>query len=306
MDNHVYKPYPLVICPYCSSNCIESGGSKKYSLHDHFVKYFQCADIICTQCGKSLDWWDVVYKNILSANEPSTMAILGAESVAIKITMTPKEYKELSLVEYGIPEEANILDISYTHYAGDFFAVETDWYRPKWFPRPHVLKLYPIPNEEGTPEEKPFDVGVFVTWILGKADEVAWQNLIHAFRYYLNRNYEFAIIPANTAVESTLSRLIQNFLERFISKKKVKDYFGNNEAKYSHLLNILLPLSTKLKGITLLCDNIYIELDELRKFRNKMGHNGNLENPIDENKITRLLCAALFGFHYLKFIEPNL
>jgi len=73
-------------------------------------------------------------------------------------------------------------------------------------------------------------------------------------------------------------------------------------ATYSHQLNVVLPAFVSILKMPCLPDNIRGSLNRLRKLRNDMAHRGGLDIPIEKETAAEYLCAALFGFHYLKLI----
>ena len=75
-------------------------------------------------------------------------------------------------------------------------------------------------------------------------DEEAWNNLITAFEFFLNKSYDSVVIPANVAVESKLSRVLFEVLRSVASNERI-DSFLSDAATYGHQLNVLLPLITQ-------------------------------------------------------------
>ncbi len=118
-------------------------------------------------------------------------------------------------------------------------------------------------------------------------------------------HYQSTILPANVAVESTLSRLLTDFLENTVSKKRAEDFL-TNAATYSHQLNVLLPALVKNTSVPLLPDEIRGKLNRLRELRHEMAHKGFIDQILTKDETAECLCAALFGFHYLNLIRPRL
>lgn len=126
-----------------------------------------------------------------------------------------------------------------------------------------------------------------------------------AFGAYYSHQYQSGIVPANVAIEARLSRLLTSFLERFVSRDGTKRFL-DDAATYSHQLNVLLPVIAHMRGVPVLPDNIRGQLNRLRDFRNEIAHTGRTEHELTNDDAANCFCAALFGFHYINLIEPNI
>jgi len=146
---------------------------------------------------------------------------------------------------------------------------------------------------------------VLVVWIPRTEGNEAWQNLVDAFEAYEQNRFESSLIPANSAVESLLNRLLSDFLSGNISKERVDDFL-ENAATYSYQLNVLLPGLLKSTDAPNLSSPIRGFLNRLRKLRNDMAHRGKTDSPLGKDETAELLCAALFGFHYINLVRPYL
>ena len=94
-------------------------------------------------------------------------------------------------------------------------------------------------------------------------------------------------------------------MERHISKGRVKDFVKDGLTS-SVALNIILPLLCDLHGVKRLPDAIRGELNRLRDLRNQFVHDGLKKEEVSEYVAAELLSAAMFGFEYLRYVEPRL
>ena len=167
---------------------------------------------------------------------------------------------------------------------------------------PSTIKLYPVSVGEVSHRET--KTIVFVHWVYTGDDE-AWQNLYNAFESYIFERYESTLVPANVAVELTIYHLFAKCLEGVVDREDVGRFLRDG-ATYSHQINILLPVLARFIDAPSLPKHIYQTLNELRKYRNQLSHDGELDHMLERNEAAEYLCAAVFGVHYLRLIEPLL
>ena len=60
-----------------------------------------------------------------------------------------------------------------------------------------------------------------------------------------------------------------------------------------------------LAGLTKIPDDIRGQLNRLRDFRNQIAHHGTTDSPLQKEDTAEVLCAALFGFRYIRLIEAE-
>jgi hypothetical protein len=155
------------------------------------------------------------------------------------------------------------------------------------------------PHESG-------DILVSAIWLTPDQADIDWENLVSAFESYSLKHYQAALVPANTAVEARLAKLINAAMKpRVPSSKKLGDFL-QGAATYSHQLNILLPLLVDLAGAPKLSNPIRGQLNKLRRLRNAFSHEGRLEHPLGDGEAAELMCSSLFAFEYLRLVAPLL
>jgi hypothetical protein len=287
---------PWARCPACKDQvAIEA---------KHIVSYFEARPIRCPNCGIDLDWWKIACREV-EANFMYNLPFyfIGAQSLSFQIMLQPGTRRIFRLTEYGIPADAKILYINYTPQGPNLWPLEIHGNTPMRKRDRQEIALYPAPppNEVGVETE----VAVWVSWVHGTADDESWQSLVDAFEAHCNEAYPSMVVPANVAVEATLSRLMTVYLEKFISKKTVEDFL-DNAATYSHQLNVMLPLVASINSLPLLPDHIKGSLNRLRKLRNQLAHRGTLEKALDSKASAELLCSALFGLQYIRHLKSLL
>jgi hypothetical protein len=143
---------------------------------------------------------------------------------------------------------------------------------------------------------------------LAGARETADQSrdsMVQAFESYSHQRYPSMIVPASSAVESALSGLLSRQLPSLVSKRRADD-FPDAAASYSHRLNVLLPMIAHYNGIPQLPPDVHAALGRLRVLRNDLARGGVASSTLDAGAAAELLCGALFGFRYLRYVEGRL
>ena len=291
---------PIVKCPHCPKVLVISDELA----HQYFTNYFEGNNNCCPWCKNTFDWWKTVLQAILQNSEFVTMAPLGAQITVFKITIMPDCPIKLRFADHGIPTNAKVLNLSYGPNAGKLLPVEDHGSVPQRHTIPPEIELYPVPIGE-EPHGKT-RVTVAVAWIRHTPDDQVWQNLTDAFQLYLHGRYESAVIPANVAVESTMSRLLADFLKTVVSRKRVKEHFEKDDVTYNRQLNLWLPVLLSFTNAPVLPSHIRGSLNRLKDRRDEIAHHGKLENRLEVREAAECLCAALFGFHYLRLARSFL
>jgi hypothetical protein len=132
------------------------------------------------------------------------------------------------------------------------------------------------------------------------ADE-SWDSMVEAFESYSQQRYDSMIVPACAAVELSLSGLLSRRLPSLVSQRR-----ADNEAAGPHHLDVLLPLVAHYHGIPYLPRDIHAALDKLRALRTDLELGGVACSTLDASAAAELLCGALFGVRYLRYVEGRL
>jgi hypothetical protein len=287
---------PWIPCTNCNAPIIVNGS--------YMESFFNGEAVTCSGCKAELDWWKVAQRAI-KENFMSNQAfsLLEANSKLIKFTLTPNTRTCLNFTNNGIPVDAKILYINYTPQGGDLFPIEIHGNVPHRRIIGNEVWLYPMapPNEDGGATE----ISAMVTWIEHSSDEIEFINITDAVEAYSNNQLLDAIVPANVAVESALSKLLSNFVSKFVGNKRVEDFLENS-ATYSSQLNVVLPLIVGMQGFPVLPDQIRGLLNKLRGYRNQIAHSGTTDKELTKEDTADALCAAIFGLRYIALIEARL
>lgn len=287
---------PMYVAPWV--RCPECG--QPIQIADRQVTgYFSGKPVLCTTGHKVEDWWKTACREIEeNFMHNQAFAFIGAQTIIFRLDLQLGKRTSYRFSDYGIPRDARVLYVNYTPQGGGLFPVEMHGNVPtrKFFTDEVVI--FPVPfGEDNLAIETA--VSVMVSWVPRTADDESWQNLTDAFESYAQNQYSSMIVPANVAVESALSRLLTAYLQKFVANKRVEDFL-ENAATYGHQLNVVLPLITALNSLPALPDHLRGVLNKLRGLRNELAHTGTLEQPLDPRSAAELLCAALFGLHYVR------
>ena len=216
--------------------------------------------------------------------------------------MKPNETFELNLEKIGIPKESKILQLNYTPNGKGLFPLEMHGNTPYRHFIPNTIYLFGRPIGDLVLETP---VAVFIIWVPLTENNELWENLIESVEAFSINKFHSSIIPANVAVEAKLNQILNDYLSKYSSTKRVEDFLSSG-ATYSHQLNVLLPFISSIVKFPILPDHIRGGLNELRDYRNKIAHTGTTVKPLDKNTTRRLLCSASFGLGYLNLLERQL
>lgn len=270
----------------------------------HFTAYFEDKKFDCTSCNKSFKFWEVALREVQENFMLSqAFSLIFAKQTVFKVYLKPNTTAHYKIEDHGIPSDAQILHVNYTPH-GNLIPLEIHGNVATLRRARDTVYLWPMPPRDG---KNPVDteVGCFITWVPSSELTDSWKNLVQALEMYAAAEYPSAIVPANVAVESMLFAILRAYLPKHIGTGKAQDFL-KNAATYSHQLNVVLPLITGLLSIPKLPDHIRGKLNELRDHRNNVAHRGKPENPIDSKHAGELMCAAIFGFQYMRYVEKRL
>jgi hypothetical protein len=267
--------------------------------------WFEHSNVRCAHCGERFDLWQVVLETATRRSPLGAWALasLGAGQTSLLLTIETGKGYSVKLTDYGIPADAKILRRNYTSQGGDVTTME--WHGnspPLRFPGT-VLNLLGVPLGEG-PLPRTGRVSINVVWIRsGESD--AWPYLVTAFEAAAAGDYAPSLVFAQSAVEVLMMPLIEQRIRRHASAERVKN-FMRDSLTYSHALNVLLPYLCGEIGVAQMPDAIRGALNKMRKKRNDIIHEGTKTADVTANDATEGLCAAAFGFEYMRYVGPAL
>lgn len=290
-QDRVFVPAHL-FCPSCGNGLLV--------FTNYIDRYLQSQEVNCEKCKAAVDWWEIT-SNSIKENHGGVHIFyaLGAQTEVFEVSLLPAQYCTIDLSKHGIPEGRKILQTSYAPQDGNLFPIEVHGNTPEREAVDNKIILFPRPSEPGQVDE-PTRVLVGITWLAGHCDPELEQLLV-AFDHIYKREPEKAILPANVAVEYGLNALVFRLLTENVSKTNV-EHFLRDSATYGHQLNVLMPALTALKQIRPMPDHIRGHLNRLRKLRNQIAHSGRFSDGDVPDDIPVLLCAALFGYHYIGLV----
>ena len=266
-------------------NCIYCGSVLEVP-DDFAEQYFLSKPIRCKECGREMDWWEVILASIRNCPPYyyDAFAVLNVKYTNVKIDLVPNSYMEIEPATL-VPADSNILNVMYGSRPAGLLPLEDQGDVPNRHSVPDKIRLYAARTGKDTTGKTSFDV--FIAW-LPRGHDDAWQSLYQALEAYTYERYESAIITANTALNLTMDHAIPRRL------------------KYGYKLNVLLPKLAESAGFPALPAHIYSALDRLRNCRNKVIHEWRLTPAPSREDIAECLCAAAFGVNYLKLAQPFL
>jgi hypothetical protein len=267
--------------------------------------YFEKGCVKCSHCGNDVELWRAALDHAtrLSLAGAWALASLGAASTSFVMQLETGKYYSVDLINHDVPAEAKILKRNYTGQGGDVTGME--WHGnapPLRFPGT-ALRLVGVPLGEG-PLPRVGKVSIKVVWIR-KGDSEAWPYLATAFEAAAAGEYAPAMVFAQSAVEISLMPLIKKRLTRYASAERAGRFMSSG-LTYGYALNIVLPYMCAELGKPQMPDNIRGALNKLREKRNDIIHEGSASAAVSPEEAMEGLCAASFGFEFMRYVGPFL
>jgi hypothetical protein len=231
------------------------------------------------------------------------LASLGAAQTSFVMPLETGKYYSVELMNYGVPAEAKILRRIYTGQGDDVTGME--WHGnapPLRFPGT-VLCLVGVPLGEG-PLPRVGRVAISIVWVRHE-DSDEWSYLVTAFESAAAGDFAPSLVFAQSAVEISMMPVIEEKLRRHASTEHVKN-FMRDSLMFGHAVNIILPYLCAEAGLTRMPDVVRGALNKMRKKRNDIIHEGAKAASITAEDAMEGLCAAAFGFEYMRFVRPIL
>jgi len=274
-------------------------------LVDCAPEYFRGGFVSCLHCGERVDLWKAVLNLAVRTSIAPHWALagLGAGRTNIVIPVESWKYHEVDLCKYDVPADAKVLTRNYTGQTGDVTAVEWHGNSPKLRFPGTILRLMGIPLGEG-PSPRTGRVAISVVWIRGR-DSDAWPYITTAFEAAAARDYAPSLVFAQSAVEISMMPIIKRRLGLRAPEDRVEN-FMRDSLTYSHALNVVLPYMAAEAGAPKMPDEVRRALNKMRKKRNNIIHEGVEAAAVTAGVAIEGLCAAAFGFEYMREVEPIL
>jgi hypothetical protein len=271
-------------------------------LRDSAPRYFARGFIHCAKCKTNVDLWEVAKEDIKTFfGSPMAIAALGAKSTSFLFDLAPGEIKTLDFTEKGVPQSAVVISVNYTPQGGGCFPVEIHNNEARArSSRPRATVVGVALGE--TPGEA--KIAVSVTWVDELEEPEAWTLLADAFQAATDNRFSRVVVPAYSAFEITVSRLIRELLLKVSSKTAVTTFMSDLSSAAA--LNVMVPFLCSHTGLKNLPEGIRNSLARLRSLRNTAVHEGLREINVKKDEIAELLCAAVFGFEFIRYARTKL
>lgn len=271
------------------------------ALKDCAAAYFEHGFVRCPACGTDVDLWKNAVQFVRSMEGwEEALQALGATVTDFSEEIIGGKARTIRLTDYGVPEDAIVLAMMYTPKAGPVFPIE--WHGNKT-PQPltTTINVIGISPEVSNARNQ---VGIRAVWV-HKGSTDSWTHLTHAFEAFCTRQYSRVIVPAQSAVEICLMPIIRELLQRHASADNVKRFMEDG-LTFGHAKNVLLPFFCAQAGIPPLPEAVRGSLNRLRKVRNDAVHRGLEQLAVSVEEAGEFLCAAAFGFEYVRYAGPLL
>jgi len=271
--------------------------------------YFEQGYVTCTKCQAQADLWSVVLgRALIQPPIPMCLVGLGATETHFTREIEANKYHEIDLTDVGIPADATVLQVGYTPQGGKGGAVfPIEWHGnvPQRRIVGNVLRLLGRAGVSGDGTVGSVcPVAIWVVWVHQERED-GWPYFVSAFEAFIDRQYDRVIVPAQSAVEISLMPVIRELLERHASVRHVKGFIGDG-LTFGNVVNVVLPFVCGQAGIPKLPEDIRGSLNRLRGLRNSVVHSGTGSDKITAQQAAEGLCAAVFGFEYVRYARPRL
>lgn len=259
----------------------------------------------CATCGSPIDVWKLLSFAMQVGDAAIGFGIpIGLHHTIVLYRLPIGGVKELDLRREGIPGYAQLLRV--VHRPSKFHsALVLDVDALDSARRPSFeYRLIGVWNAQ-TPPEADVQGDTAVLWAPRDADDIGRQNLVSALDAFSNGRFRDAIVPANVAVEHTLSRVVDAYFEWIGIGRKRRDHFLRDAATFSHQLNILAPAIAHHLSAPRLPQHVLALLNRLRDLRNDTAH-GNTATEFTREDLADCMAAAVVGFRYARILREHL
>jgi hypothetical protein len=282
-----------VPCP----DCLHSVGT----ISEVAPRFFETGSFPCGRCNREIDVWEASRKLVSKTGASfNGLTSLGAQTTSFSFGLGRNEIKEVDLSQYGVPDNATLLQVSFYPQRHDccFPVVGHRQFSPRTLERKVLVFGQSL---AGDAQEAP--IAASVTWVPWHDDcSESWIYLTEAFDAWASLKYWNVILPAYVSFEIALMRLVRTAMQRRLSKASVADFVRDGLTS-SVALNVILPMLCDLSNAKRLPDSIRGELNRLRKLRNDLVHDGLGKDAVSKELASEMLCATVFGFEYLRYAD---
>jgi hypothetical protein len=267
-------------------------------LRDTASLFFENGSVPCLKCGAAVDVWEVTKNEMRSyIGTPIGLGELGANQTVFVFQLSPGEIKNVDFIEHGVLPTAVVVSVNYTAQGGGCFPIEFHGNEAR--SRSYRTKATVYGATLGANPGTTKILGM-VTWVDESEEPEAWTMLADAFHAATDNRFSRVVVPAYSASEVSLSRLIRELLLKVTSKESVEEFMVKDLSAASGV-NVILPFICRTLGVKDLPDDIRGRLTRLRRLRNRALHEGLRDVDVDKGEVGELLCAAVFGFEFVRY-----
>ena len=289
----VYETNSEISCPSC-------GSMLRVRIRSMFDAYFKNREVVCPQCKVLIDWWVVVRRAIEFAVFGHAFIFLGGRSIVLRAANRAGRKIVISASRAKIPRNAKILAVNITPEGlGSPFPLVVHGNSYPSHDIPRTLVLYPAPLAK---KSKDGNVSVMIVWIAEKDRSAAFKMLFDALRLYTAREYSYALVLANAAIEIGTSAAVKSYF----GKMAIKGNATPNAIGHAYRLANQLPALAKHMRLPALPEKAAALLAKLNSQRNKIVHDGLRAESMARDDIADLLSSAVVGYFYVDMIGRRL
>lgn len=271
-------------------------------LRDTAALFFENGSVPCPNCRAPVDLWEVTKIDIKRFGTPIGLGGLGANQTVFIFELSPGEMKTLDFTESGVPASALVVSVSYTAQERGCIPLELHGNEARSRSSKPKATVYGVSLGNDPARAK---IAVMVTWVDEIEGSESWTMLADAFQAVTDNRFSRVVVPAYSAFEVSMTRLLRELLLTVTSKESVEEFMVK-DLSAAGAVNVLLPFICRTLGIKDLPDNIRGKLTRLRRLRNKVVHEGLRDDDVDKSEVAELLCAAVFGFEFVRYAREKL
>jgi len=282
-------------CPNCNAVLIVEP--------THYEHAFDGHELRCHDCKQTFDLHRTMRHQIEHFGVMgNAMVFAGAKWKVCQAPLRASQSVTIDLTQFGVPRTAEVLQLNLTAQEADCAPVlltGNDALKTRLGP---VFHIHGIQHEaeEDRPNGK---VNVSAIWFDAQNDDTAVKHLVEAATHFAARRYQSMVVPANVAVESSLSPVLAEWLSAFASRDHTQDFL-TNAATYSRQLNVLVPIVAFMVDAPRMPDHLRGDLNSLRGLRNALAHTGTCDS-LDAKRAAQLLTSSIFGMRYTHMMRDR-
>lgn len=255
---------------------------------------------VCSKCAAPIDIWNLLVLSLKAGNPAPLGVPIG---LRLTISLYPLPFvgeRTVDFVAANVPKDAQILRVDHSA-TGPAEVVDVT-------PRDQELPVFAVRGlwvNDSSPPPQDVRAQTRLLWSRHDADDVARKQLVAALDAISNRRPAEAVIPACVAVEYPLARAIDSYYAWVgVGAERRKSFFRDG-ATFGHQLNVIAPGVARHIQSPSLPDWLRGGLNQLRKLRNTVAHEG-APSELTIADVAEPVAAAVLGFRYARLLAEDL